>query len=143
VAAAVAVAAIVAGWGLAQEPRFLPGLTIEQAAAGHSTLVAVIVAAAIGAVVLVPSLVLLFRLFLKGHLDAGAPPTVHEVELPRGASQRHWQPLGVLAVVTLVIGVGTTVFVDPAWGRVVGVLCLFACAVSTFGLATAGLDEDS
>jgi len=58
--AAVAVAAIIAGWALAQRPYFLPGLTIEEAAASRSALVAVIVSIAIGAVVLVPSLGLLF-----------------------------------------------------------------------------------
>jgi hypothetical protein len=36
VTAALAVAAIVAGWALAQRPDILPGLTVEQAAAGHS-----------------------------------------------------------------------------------------------------------
>ena len=35
ITAAVAVAAIVAGWGLAQRPELLPGLTIDQAAAGR------------------------------------------------------------------------------------------------------------
>jgi cytochrome d ubiquinol oxidase subunit II len=143
VAAALAVSAIVAGWGLAQQPRFLPGLTIEQAAAGHSTLVAVVVAAGIGAVVLTPSLVLLFRLFLKGRLDAGAAGGVRGVEWARGDSQAPTNRLGALAVATLVIGVGSTVFVDPGWGRVVGVVCLFACAVSTFGLATAELGEET
>jgi cytochrome d ubiquinol oxidase subunit II len=70
VSAALAVAAIIAGWALAQRPEFLPGLTIEQAAAGRATLIAVIVCVAMGAVVLVPSLLLLFDLFLSGRLDA-------------------------------------------------------------------------
>jgi cytochrome d ubiquinol oxidase subunit II len=38
--AALAVAAILAGWAVAQQPRFLAGLTIAQAAAGPSTLIA-------------------------------------------------------------------------------------------------------
>src|ERR671934_159243 len=38
--AAVAVAAVVAGWPIAQSPGFLPGLTLDQAAAGGSTIVA-------------------------------------------------------------------------------------------------------
>ena len=67
--AALAVAAIMAGWAIAQRPRFLPGLTINQAAAGPSILISVIIAVAIGAVVLVPSLLLLFGLFLRGRLD--------------------------------------------------------------------------
>jgi DMSO reductase anchor subunit len=40
---AIAVAAIVAGWALARWPTILPGLTVYQAAAGHDTLVWVIV----------------------------------------------------------------------------------------------------
>jgi cytochrome d ubiquinol oxidase subunit II len=70
VSAALAVAAIIAGWAVAQRPEFLPGLTIEQAAAGRATLIAVIVCVAMGAVVLIPSLLLLFDLFLSGRLDA-------------------------------------------------------------------------
>jgi cytochrome d ubiquinol oxidase subunit II len=140
VAAALAVAAIVAGWGIAQAPSFLPGLTIEQAAAGHATLVAVVVAAAVGALVLVPSLVLLFRFFLQGRLDAG-PAAAHE--LPRRAAPAPAARLGVIAVAALVVGIGATVFVEPGWGRLVGVPCLFAGAIATFGLATAGLGEDA
>jgi cytochrome bd ubiquinol oxidase subunit II len=70
--AAVAVAAIVAGWGLAQSPIFLPGLTVEEAAAGDATLVALLVGLGIGAFVLVPSLFVLFRLVLTGRFDPRA-----------------------------------------------------------------------
>jgi cytochrome bd ubiquinol oxidase subunit II len=66
---AVAVGAIVAGWALAQEPYLLPpGLTVEEAAAPDATLTALLVAAAIGMSILVPSLVWLFRLALSGRL---------------------------------------------------------------------------
>ncbi|HEY6758714.1 MAG TPA: cytochrome d ubiquinol oxidase subunit II [Baekduia sp.] len=140
---ALAVAAIVAGWGIAQEPQFLPGLTIEQAAAGHTTLVAVVIAAGIGAIVLIPSLVFLFRLFLHGHLDAHGTPDTHEFELPRGDTRADPRRLEGFAAATLVVGVGATAFVDPAWGRVVGIACLIAGALSLFGLATAGLGEDA
>ena len=69
-AAAGAVASIVAGWAFAQSPDLLPGeLTLEDAAAGDPTLVATLVGLGIGALVLVPSLVLLFRLTLQGKLD--------------------------------------------------------------------------
>jgi cytochrome d ubiquinol oxidase subunit II len=67
---AVAVGAIVAGWGFAQRPDFLPGaLTLNEAAAGNDTLVPLLISLAVGALVLVPSLVLLFRLTLTGKLD--------------------------------------------------------------------------
>jgi len=75
--AALAVAAVVAGWAAAQAPRMLPGLTVTQAAAGRSTLIALVIAVACGGVVLIPSLALLYTLFLRGRLDApeSAPAT--------------------------------------------------------------------
>jgi cytochrome bd ubiquinol oxidase subunit II len=73
--AALAVAAVVIGWAAAQAPRFLPGMTVTQAAAGESTIVALIIAVACGLVVLVPSLALLYTLFLRGRLDT---PESHE-----------------------------------------------------------------
>ncbi len=73
VSAALAVAAIVAGWGIAQSPDILPGLTIHEAAASHATLVALLISIAAGLVILVPSLVLLFGLVLRGRFDAPAP----------------------------------------------------------------------
>lgn len=134
--AALAVAAVIAGWALAQEPRFLPGLTIHQAAAGRGTLLAVVISAAGGAVVLVPSLALLFTLFLRGRLDwaaaddAGAPE-IHPTELPG-----HERARSAFAAATFVAGVGVTVFADPAWARAVGILCLFAAALSTYSIAS-------
>src|SRR6201996_4644065 len=72
--AALAVAAVVAGWAAGQAPRFLPGMTVTQAAAGESTLVALVIAVGCGAVVLVPALALLFALFLRGRLDTPESP---------------------------------------------------------------------
>lgn len=73
--AAAAVVAVVAGWGAAQSPDLLPGeLTLEQAAAGDSTLIAFLISLGVGALVLVPSLVYLYRLVLKGTLDQSYEP---------------------------------------------------------------------
>lgn len=70
VGAAMAVAAIVLGWALAQRPFILPGeLSISAAAAHPATLTALLVGAAIGAVILIPSLIWLFRLTLVGTFD--------------------------------------------------------------------------
>lgn len=72
---AAAVAAVVAGWAFAQAPALLPGaLTIDQAAAGRPTLIAVMVTAGVAAVVLVPALALLFRLTLRGQLRGEFAP---------------------------------------------------------------------
>jgi len=78
--AALAVAAVVAGWAAAQAPRLLPGMTVTQAAAGRATLIAIVIAVAAGAVVLIPSLALLYTLFLRGRLDA--PEEAHAAGVP-------------------------------------------------------------
>jgi cytochrome d ubiquinol oxidase subunit II len=141
VSAALAVTAVVTGWALAQRPRVLPGLTIDQAAASRSTLLAVIIAVAVGAIVLVPSLILLFRLFLRGRLDPAVTrdtPPLPPPHVPRKGQTRR---LAAFAAATFLIGVGVTVLADGGWPRVLGVICLFACAISTFGLATAEPDQ--
>ena len=67
--AAAAVAAIVAGWALAQEPYILPPkLTVHEAAAPDTTLAALVIAATLGMALLIPALVWLFRLTLSGRL---------------------------------------------------------------------------
>jgi cytochrome d ubiquinol oxidase subunit II len=71
VGAATAVGTIVVGWAAAQRPDILPGeLSIADAAAGRPTLIAVLIGVGVGALVLVPSLVWLFRLALRGDLHA-------------------------------------------------------------------------
>ena len=73
--AAGAVGALVGGWAAAQYPDILPAeLTIQQAAAGQATLEATVVVAVLGALVIGPSLVLLFRLVLTGTLDQDYAP---------------------------------------------------------------------
>jgi cytochrome d ubiquinol oxidase subunit II len=67
--AAGAVAAIVAGWAVAQEPYLLPpDLTVREAAAPDATLTALLIATALGMAILVPALTWLFRLALSGRL---------------------------------------------------------------------------
>ncbi|WP_298324742.1 cytochrome d ubiquinol oxidase subunit II [Haloactinopolyspora sp.] len=74
-ASAVAVAATVAGWGLAQRPDFLPGaLSLDEAAAGRPTQIAILVSMGIALLILAPSLWLLFRLTLAGRLDTDFHP---------------------------------------------------------------------
>jgi cytochrome bd ubiquinol oxidase subunit II len=68
VTAALAVVAIIWGWAAAQYPYMLePDVTIEQAAAGRATMTAMLVSLGIGALLLVPSMVLLFVTFQRGH----------------------------------------------------------------------------
>ncbi len=72
---AVAVAAVVAGWAFAQSPYLLPGeLTLDEAAAPNAAITAFLIAVAFGLVVLVPSLVWLYRLALRGDLQGEFHP---------------------------------------------------------------------
>ena len=67
--AGVAVGAMLAGLALAMEPDFLPGqLSFDDAAAGDPTMIATLIAIAIALAVIIPSLVALFRLRLRGDL---------------------------------------------------------------------------
>jgi cytochrome bd ubiquinol oxidase subunit II len=158
--AALAVAAVIAGWAAAQEPRLLPGLTVSQAAAGRATLIATIVGVAAGAVVLVPSLTLLYTLVLRGRLEgAEAPPVVGPTAAGAGrpevsragsagkpsaalAGVRRARLAGGFAAVTLVAGAGLMIFARPGWALALGVLMLVACAVTVFAMA-AGPPERS
>ena len=125
VTAALAVAAIVAGWALAQRPDILPGLTVEQAAAGHSALVAIIVGVAIGGIVLVPSLVLLFGLVLRGRFDPQVVESRGTFALATRAAGT--VPLvGVAAGVSLAVGGTLTFFFETSWAHIVGVSALLA-----------------
>ena len=75
VSAAAAVACVTVGWPVAQSPDLLPGeLTLEQAAAGDTTLVALLASVAAGMVVLAPALWLLYRMVLQGRLDQEFEP---------------------------------------------------------------------
>ena len=141
--AALAVAAVIAGWAAAQAPQLLPGLTVAEAAAGRSTLIATIVGVAAGAVVLVPSLAVLYSLVLRGRLDTavvsdeGRPPVRRGRGAAGGRAPRGPGPLAAaFAVATLVAGTGLLVFADPAWAHGLGAVALIACAVTVFTLAS-------
>ena len=143
--AALAVAAIIAGWGLAQHPLLLPGLTVAQAAAPHDTLIAIVVTVIAGGALLFPSLGLLFGLLLSGRLDRGreeaqSPPTGRSLLAASAAGL-----LGRGAGAALLIGVGFLTIADAPWAHIIGVLSL--CAFIALGFAAlapadAGLVED-
>jgi cytochrome bd ubiquinol oxidase subunit II len=154
--AGLAVAAVVLGWAAAQTPRFLPGLTVPQAAAGRSTLVALIVSVTFGSVILIPSLVLLYTLFLHGRLDTPeshapdeAPHAAHDdpeqaeqaeqAERLKQAEQaeqapRHARGRGAVAATGLMAGTVLLVFTDATWTHALGVAGLLVCAAGVFTL---------
>jgi len=63
--AALAVAAMLWGWGAAQYPEMLPGLTAAEAAAHDAVLTASLGALGVGALLLVPSMIWMFRIFQR------------------------------------------------------------------------------
>jgi cytochrome bd ubiquinol oxidase subunit II len=132
--AALAVAAIIAGWALGQYPKLLVNLTIHQAAAPHDTLVAVIISVLAGAVILFPSLALLFGLLLRGRFDPGG--TGPEAPPPSPAHLISASRRGLLvraAGATLLAGIGLLNVAEAGWAHAVGVICLIAFVVLGFG----------
>jgi cytochrome d ubiquinol oxidase subunit II len=143
--AALAVAAVVAGWAFARYPVLLPGLSVGQAAAPHDTLVAVVIAVLAGGAILFPSLGLLFALLLRGHL--GEPGSAAEGEGPAaGAGQPlRAAPLRArVAVALLIVGVGFLNAADAGWAHLIGVFALFGFMVIGFAaIVPRALAEDS
>jgi cytochrome d ubiquinol oxidase subunit II len=133
--AALAVALVIADWAVARWPTLLPGLTVDQAAAPHDTMVAVVVAVLGGAVLLFPALTLLFTLTLRGHLE------VHPNSTESAATTGHSGVAGLLlgatlggrlAAVLLIVGIGMLNAADAAWAHAVGVVSLLAFIVVAF-----------
>jgi cytochrome bd ubiquinol oxidase subunit II len=134
--ASVAVASVVAGWALAQRPELLPGLTVEEAAAGRPTLVATVVGVAVGAVVVVPSLAVLFRLVLRGGFDTKAAAAGHLAPRPR-RRPRQLSAAG-FAVAAGALGLPLTLIFDGGPFLAIGILALLSfAALASIALATA------
>jgi cytochrome d ubiquinol oxidase subunit II len=130
--AAAAVAAIIAGWALAQKPIFLPGLTIKQAAAPDDTLITIVIAVICGAAILFPSLALLFRLVLGGRLDY-APAAVSSAG--QGRAVLSASASGVLARsagACFVAGVGFLTLAEAGWTHALGIASLFGFIILGF-----------
>ena len=125
--AALAVATVVVGWAVAQYPVFLRGLTVHEAAAGHDVLVAVVVSVLAGAVILFPSLALLFRLTLRGDLYPGGEQAEQPLrrDVPGRGGLR-------VAAAFLVGGIGFLTVADAPWAHAIGVVCFFGFALAAY-----------
>jgi cytochrome bd ubiquinol oxidase subunit II len=136
--AAAAVAAVVSGWAVAQEPVLLPGLTVSEAAAGHDVLVAVLVSVGAGGVLLAPSLALLFTLTLRGRLgyegDAGAGPA-EPVGPVRALSASRSGLLARVSIACLLLTLGFLTLADTGWAHAIGVATLLGAVVTGFRAA--------
>jgi cytochrome bd ubiquinol oxidase subunit II len=138
--AALAVAAVVAGWAFARYPVLLPGLTVSRAAAPHDTLVAVVIAVLAGGALLFPSLGLLFGLMLRGRLGEHGEAGAAEADGADGgaaASARGRPPRSTalqarVAVALLIAGVGFLNAADAGWAHLIGVFALFGFMVIGF-----------
>jgi cytochrome bd ubiquinol oxidase subunit II len=136
--AALAVAAVVAGWAFARYPTLLPGLTVDQAAAPHDTLVAVVVSVLAGGALLFPALGLLFTLLLRGHLGEpeGAEPSpaqpVPATDVLKAVGPMGPAPAARLAVALLIVGVGFLNAADASWAHAIGVVALFGFMIVAF-----------
>jgi cytochrome d ubiquinol oxidase subunit II len=144
-AAALAVAAIVAGWALAQQPQLLPGLTVDQAAAPRDTLIAVIIAVAGGGIVVIPSLLVLLRLSVAGRLgDYSADGGSFD---PRNGSLRtpglHPARAASLATACLIGGFGFLTVAEAGWAHAIGVTMLLAAIALGLAAAAPALLEDN
>lgn len=133
ISAALAVVGVIAGWALAQQPLMLKNLTIQQAAAPSETLIVLLVAIAMGAVILFPSLALLFGLLLRGRFDeareyGGAAPRPHLAAISDSAHALYAR----ISIAGLLGGVGFLTVAEAPWAHGIGVASLFACMIFAF-----------
>jgi len=76
---------------------------------------------------IVPSLILLFTLFLRGSLDAGAgvaAPSIHMMLTP-AVDRRSARSAGALPLACLSVGIALTSFTESGWAHAVGIVCPF------------------
>ncbi len=124
--AALAVAAVIVGWAIAQNPVLLSNLTVRQAAAPHETLVLVIVAVLGGGLILFPSLALLFRLTLAGQFDPGESPPSPRRSVGSLLSNSAPGLLARAAGACLLAGFGFLTLAEAGWAHAIGVIALLA-----------------
>jgi cytochrome bd ubiquinol oxidase subunit II len=137
VAVGLAVAALLGGWAAAQRPYLLPGLTLGDAAADSATLWAVVISVLLGLVVLAPSLALLFRLSLAGHLDPGPGAPVRHASRGPDAVRPRWA--GRVGVAFFLVGLVLLTLADADAAHVLGVLALAGAGLAIF--TAVGPDE--
>jgi cytochrome d ubiquinol oxidase subunit II len=134
----LAVAAVIAAWAIARNPVLLPGLTIDQAAAPHDTLVTVIVAVVAGGIILFPSLALLFAITLRRR--SHPMPTA---ETAAGAAQvgtqlRSSATAPRLAIALFIVGLGMLNAANAGWCHIIGAIALIAFVVVGFAAVVPG-----
>jgi cytochrome d ubiquinol oxidase subunit II len=140
VSAAVAVAALVGGWALAQNPLLLPGMTVREAAAPDNVQTLLVISILAGGLILFPSLALLFRLVLRGAFRAD--PVIERGAPLAGPTSGLAATLTATRLAGACFAIGTIFLVlgNSAWPHVIGIVALGAFMV--LGLsALAGEDS--
>jgi cytochrome bd ubiquinol oxidase subunit II len=137
IASTAAVAAVIAGWGLAQRPEMLPGVTVTEAAAGRETLVAVLAGLAAGALILVPSLFVLFRMVLRGRFDPSAAP--YPAALPAYSPVLEPGRVVFVCAAGAVAGGLTLFFFSSGWTNAIGVSLMLVFGALGFWVAARSL----
>ena len=136
VAGALATVAVVAGWGFAQAPEILPGLTIDEAAAPDNVIIALLFAIGVGLLVLVPSLILLYGLALGGTFDTDPEKEKGILAPPEPGVRPITGPgKGGVAITVVLLALGSLLGV----GLDSGVLMYLGIVMLLTGLATGAL----
>jgi cytochrome d ubiquinol oxidase subunit II len=136
VAGALATVAVVAGWGLAQSPEILPGLTVDEAAAPDNVIIALLFAIAVGLLVLVPSIVLLYGLVLGGRFDTDPDKAKGILSAPSTGINPISRPgRGAIATAVLLLTIGALLGV----GLDGGVLMYLGISMLLAGVATGAI----
>jgi len=101
-----------------------------------------VIGGAVGATILVPSLILLFSLFVRGRLDTGVGGGPPILDVPSTATDlRRPQLVAAFLLACLSVGAPLTTLAQSGWARAVGIACLCAFAASAFVLAATIHDE--
>jgi cytochrome d ubiquinol oxidase subunit II len=147
------VVTVVAGWGIAQSPYILPpALTVQEAAAADNVLIGLMVSIAIGLLILVPSLILLYGLVLQGRFDPAEGETPDRPEQAAGFNAGDLDPLGppkrrsvVTTIVVAASGALMSLAFDGGIGLYLGIAMVLGalatgCVLLAFSL-TSRLDQ--
>jgi len=151
--AAAAVVTIVAGWAIAQSPYILPpSLTIQDAAADDNVLIALLFSIAVGLLILIPSLLLLYGLVLQGRFDPADGGVTGEPEPAHGPNADGLNPLGppkrlsvIATIAVAAVGAALSMAFNSGVGLYLGIAMVLGalatgCVLLIFSLTT-GLEK--
>jgi len=151
--AATAVVTIVAGWAIAQSPYILPpSLTIQDAAADDNVLIALLFSIAVGLLILIPSLLLLYGLVLQGRFDPADGGVTGEPEPAHGPNADGLNPLGppkrlsvIATIAVAAVGAALSMAFNSGVGLYLGIAMVLGalatgCVLLIFSLTT-GLEK--